>query len=69
MCIIKCLAVKASMSPWSIHKDDSVHKIVHVWIMNSINTVQKFTAGCLKTFAKIMFSLVLKYLGKENHKC
>lgn len=63
ICIIKCLVVKATMNPY---KDDSVHKIVHVWIMNSIKAVQKFRAGHLKAFAKIMFKLVLKYPGKAT---
>lgn len=34
--------------------------------MNSIKAVQKFRAGYLKAFAKIMFTLVLKYTGKNN---
>lgn len=65
ICIIKCLVVKATMNP---DKDDSVHNIVHVWIMNSITTVQTFRAGHLKAFAKITFTLVLRYLGKRNRK-
>lgn len=34
--------------------------------MDSIKVVQKFRAGHLKIFAKIMFTLVLKYTGKYN---
>lgn len=64
----KCLLVKASVKPWSIQKDDSVHKIVRAWIMNSIKAVQKFRAESLKAFAKMMFILVLKCPGKANHR-
>lgn len=62
------LIVKASVNSWSIQKDDSVHKIVRSWIVNSIKAMQKFRAESLNTFAKIMFILVLKYPGKANHR-